>query len=233
MNEATAGEVIHRREGSTLRLELCQPRRRNALSPFMLRSLRAALGTAETDQDVRLVVISGAGEGPFSSGYDIGALHQETPDDIGATAVATAEHEIDATVQAIRRLPVPVAAFVRRYSIGASLEILAACDLRFCAPGCYFTLPALRVGVAYGVTGIRRLSRAFSEPALSELIWSPRGVDAERARQLGIVHDVVPEPPTSFLDARLEHLSNSPRAVVGQLKRNLAAARACHEERDR
>ncbi len=217
--------ILVRTEGTARIIEIDRPRSRNALTPDMLARLRDAVAEADAAPGLRLVVLRGRGDGPFSSGYDLGALPEDR---------ALSPEEVRALLAPIRRLTdaiaacrLPVLGVARRYAIGAAFDVFAHCDLRVADDGARFALPAAQLGFAYPLEGVARLQRTLGSGLTERLLLLAETLPAATLLQTGFLHRTV---PAEGLDGLVEELAGrfnglAPLAVAG-LKQGLRAAEA-------
>lgn len=186
--------------------------RANSLDDGMLSSLAEAL-SGEALGDARAVVLTGAGDRNFSGGVDLQARDGEALTD----AVRTGERLLGRAAAAVEGCPVPVIAALNGNAFGGALEIAMAADWRLAARGARFGMPPARLGWVYAAEGIQRFVRVAGAPATRELFLTGRPIDAERARQIGIVNRVVDRlelVDLAVADA-LAVADNGPIAVAG------------------
>lgn len=170
-------------------IELYNPSKRNAITPAMWSELLVALDAAERDDEIRVVMIRGAGE-HFSAGLDLGDL---LPGYLGqSNAIADVNRMLDHAVRAgtrISQLRKPVVAEVRGACVGAGLLLFLACDLSVVADDVAFRLPAAAIGA--GLFGPILASQLGGRRAKS-LLLSPKGLrlDAAAALELGLASQV-------------------------------------------
>jgi enoyl-CoA hydratase len=165
------------------------PAKRNALSGEMFRGLAEAAADLEDADDVRVVVVRGAGEKAFISGADIG--------DLGSGV--RGDQSTDPT-EGPRLLEIskPVIAMIHGYCIGGGLVVALRCDLRVCADDARFAVPAGRLGVGYPVDSLQQLTALIGPEQTSRLLFTGATIDASAAVRIGLVGEVVPK-------AELEH----------------------------
>ncbi len=175
------GLRLHR-DGSVAWLTLDRPERRNAISLAMRGALREATDDLEADPDVRVVVLTGAGES-FCAGTDL----KEAPAEPRPHPLADPTPPIAA---AIDRLTKPVIAAVNGPAAGGGFELALACDLRLAASNATFGLPEVRVGSLPGSGGTQRLFEALPAAVAWKLLLSGDPIDAAEAHRLGLVSDV-------------------------------------------
>jgi enoyl-CoA hydratase/carnithine racemase len=169
------------------RLTLNRPDSRNALDHELLDGLAAAMSKLDRGIELRCVVITGAGRA-FSAGYDIAAIPSET---FERDAEALVAHPFHAALEAIAAHPWPVVAAINGHALGGGLELTLTCDLRICARGAKLGMPPAKLGLIYGHTGLQRFIDAIGVPRTKELFLTGRNLDAERAEEIGLVHEVV------------------------------------------
>ncbi|MCY4729918.1 enoyl-CoA hydratase/isomerase family protein [Natronomonas gomsonensis] len=213
-----AGSVSTETENNICTVEFENPGKRNALSPSMLDALQTALDDAEADNDVRVVVIrSSLEEGNFCAGFDLSAFD----DDAGADESAAA---FDGFARRLRSVNIPVVAMIDGITWGGGVELAATCDLQVASTDAGFGLPPAKLGIVYPARGIQRYLHLLGPADASELLYTGDPVDAERAREMGLVNDVV---PSDEVEARTYELAesvaeNAPLALAG-MKRTIRA----------
>ena len=141
----------------------------------------------EIGADIRVMVLTGAGDKAFSAGADLKERRTWTLDD---TRVFLGE--INALMDALAAFPRPTIAAVNGVAFGGGLELALACDIRIAADGAEMGLTEVRLGIIPGAGGTQRLARIASVAVAKELILTGRRIGAARARELGIVSEVVP-----------------------------------------
>jgi len=159
----------------------------NSLNPPALLDLTEAfLGLARED-DLRVVVLSGAGGKAFIGGADINHMAAMRSSEDGR-AFITSVHKL---CQAIRDCPVPVICRMEGYTLGAGLEVAAACDMRIAADNAFFGMPEVKVGVP-SVVEAALLPRLIGWGRTSWLLLTAENIDAATADRWGMVEQVVP-----------------------------------------
>jgi enoyl-CoA hydratase/carnithine racemase len=188
-------------------ITLDRPEVLNAQSDELRAELVQALEQASADDDVYVVVITGAGEKAFSAGADISQFPTRFPADVIAAKARRRPYET------IREMPKPVIAAVNGLALGGGCELALACDIIIAAESAKFGQPEIRVGVIPGCGGTQILPRLVGEKRAKELIFTGRMMSAEEALGLGIVNRVVP----------LEELRDTTEQFVRDLLRNSPA----------
>ncbi len=167
-------------------LTLNRPEKRNLLSPDILVALSSELGRLKEENKVRCVVITGAGDKAFSSGYDINALGNND-----LMRDYEDGHPLISAVQAIENFPYPVIAMINGHAFGAGLEIAVTCDLRISANNCQFAMPPAKLGVVYTYSGLRKFLNLIGPGYVKELFLVGSPINSKRAREMGLVNYVV------------------------------------------
>ena len=183
-------ELIYERRGPTAVITFNRPQARNAMTFAMYEALHQHCEDVDADDDIRVLVLRGAGGKAFVSGTDI---RQFLDFDSGRTGVEY-EAEIDRYVGRLDRLRKPAIALIDGYAVGAGLAIASACDLRICTPGAQFGLPIARtLGNCLSMAGYARLEAILGEARAKDVVFTARMVDAEEALACGLATEVVPE----------------------------------------
>ena len=209
------------RHGSVLVLTLNHPPA-NAYSHEMHRELDEAVLAARFDEDVHVLVITGAGDQFFCAGADIGMLEKVTPEYKYNFCLHANE-----TLCRLEQTPKLVIAALNGHAVGGGLEIALAADLRWAkADGGKVGLPEVALGVLPGTGGTARLSRLLGRSVAFELMASGRTMTMEESKEIGLVHDVL--PAENFLDNVIEKAQEyCPPAkaslAVGHIKRSVVS----------
>jgi enoyl-CoA hydratase/carnithine racemase len=195
------------------RLTLNRPDSRNALDHDLLDGLAAAMPDLDRGIELRCVVITGAGKA-FSAGYDIAAIPAES---FERDAEALVAHPFHAALEAIAAHPWPVIAAINGHALGGGLELTLACDLRLCARGAKLGMPPAKLGLIYGHTGLQRFIDAIGVPRTKELFLTGRNLEAERAEEIGLVHEVFDDGEVERASIALaaEVAANAPLSMKG------------------
>ena len=191
-----------------------RPDKLNALNVATLDALHAAFDDAAADDAVRVVVLTGAGAKAFVAGADIAEM-------AGLTPVQGRDFSLrgQRMMRRVEKMPKPVVAMVNGFALGGGLELAMCCHLRIAADNAKVGQPEVNLGLIPGFGGTQRLLRLAGRAAVLELCLTGAPVDAERARQLGLVNRVVPaaelEVETMKLAAQLA--AAAPLALRGIL----------------
>ena len=197
-------ELEYQVEAGVARVTINRPERRNALSAAVLEGLLEAFTRSRSDDDVRVVVLSGAGDSAFCAGADLAAMG----DGDGLLAAHDGRGLFPAVLRALWNLGKPTIARVRGFALAGGFGLAMSCDLVIAADDAQFGTPEINVGLwPYMITV--PLLRSMTPRIALELMLTGRRVDADEANELGLVNRVV---PADQLDV-----------VVDQLAADLAA----------
>ncbi|MBO9880075.1 enoyl-CoA hydratase-related protein [Xanthomonas sp. D-109] len=158
----------------------------NALNRQVLQALDATFADAADDPQIRVVVLTGAGEKAFVAGADIAEMNELTP--VQGRDFSQLGQRL---MRRIERMPKPVLAMVNGFALGGGLELAMACHLRLAADGARLGQPEINLGLIPGFGGTQRLLRLVGRAAALELCLLGAPIDAARALQLGLVNRVV------------------------------------------
>lgn len=218
-----ADEITFRVEAGIGVLRIYRPEARNALDWAAQEQFAAAVDSAACDEDLRALIITGAGPA-FVSGGDLKELaeHADRPSGERLNRV------MSGALARLIDLPLPVLAAVNGDAVGGGWEIIAACDLRLMAAGARLRFAQVRVGLTTGWGGTGRLVRLVGQSRALELLLTGRDVSAEEAYRIGLVHRVVPagEDMVEAARAWAESLKTLPRGAMGAMKRLVHVAGA-------
>ena len=184
----------------------------NVMTRAMCRELAAAVEALATEDDLRVVVLRGAGTRATIGGADINEMAGLGPET--ARAFITDLHGVCA---ALRALPVPVVARIQGYCLGGGLEIAASCDLRIAATDARLGMPEVRIGIP-SVIEAALLPELIGWGRTRRLVYTGEMIDAAKAHDWGLVEEVVaPDVLDRAVDDVCEAIIDAgPRAVRAQ-----------------
>jgi enoyl-CoA hydratase len=182
----------------------------NALSASTVRELDEALAAAGADANVRVLILTGAGEKAFVSGADIAELASLDP----VAGRRTAEFG-QGVFRRLETMGKPSIAAINGYALGGGCELAMACTIRIAAESAKIGLPEVTLGVIPGYAGTQRLPRIVGRGTAMDLILTGRAVDAQEALRIGLVSQVVPlaDLMETARKTALRILRNGPLAV--------------------
>lgn len=180
----------------------------NALDQDVLMELALAFEMAESDADVRALVLTGAGRA-FVAGADIGAL-RSLSDAFGGREASLSGQDVTNTLAA---LPFPTVAAINGFALGGGLELALAADLRVAAKGAKLGLPEVGLGLIPGYGGTQRLPRLIGQGRALDLILTGRHVGAEEALAMGLVNRVADDALAGAMELARLAAKNAPIAL--------------------
>lgn len=175
-------------EAGLARITLTRAEKLNALDRGMIDALAAAAGTIEADPAVRVAILTGGGKG-FCAGGDIAAWGGLEPLDMWRHWVRAGHRAFDR----LARLRVPLIAVLNGHALGGGLELAATADFRIAEAQAKLGLPETGIGMVPGWSGTQRLVRRFGPAVVKRLALTGAILEAEEARRLGLVDEVVPK----------------------------------------
>ncbi len=190
--------LLSHAEGGVLFLTINRPAKLNALDADVIGALESAVEAAQTDADVRAVVLTGAGDKAFVAGADIGELRALEPGE-----ARTFVERGQALMSRIERLGKPVIAAVNGFALGGGCELALACTIRIASETAHFGLPEVKLGLIPGYGGTQRLARLVGRGRALHLMLTGDPIGAAEARELGLATAVVPAETLQEEAARL------------------------------
>lgn len=163
-------------------LTLNRPEAANALSREMLSQLKDQLMVWKDDSNIRVLLLTGAGEKVFSAGADL-----KERAGMSENEVREAVADIRSAVQAVHDFPKPVICAINGAAIGGGLELALACDLRIASENASFALTETGLGIIPGAGGTQRLPRMIGVHKAKEMIFTGRRLSAQEALQEGLL----------------------------------------------
>ena len=187
------------KNGAVAILTINRPDKLNALNSKVHEEGVEALDELRHDDEVRVLVVTGAGEKSFIAGADISEFADRTP----VTQRNTFQERTLFNV--IDAFPKPVIAMVNGFCLGGGNELALACDLRVCSPNAKFSQPEINLGLMPGGGGTQRLTRLIGEGRSMEIMLTGDMIDAETAYKFGLVNHIY---DTSELEPKTIELAN-------------------------
>lgn len=179
--------LLRRESNGVAWLILNRPAARNALSRALKAALEAALAEIAAREDLRAVVLTGAGERAFCAGNDIRERAADGDDPAEAEAFTRDDHRL---ADALEALPQPVICAMNGAVMGGGLELALACDMRFAAAGALMGLPEAKIGAMPSIGGTQRLAPLVGPGAARRMAMTGAPVTGEDALRLGLVEGV-------------------------------------------
>ena len=203
--------ILYEKKDGILYLTLNRPEVRNALSPGMWRDISAAVKEARLDDDIRVVIVTGAGDKALASGADIRELHDRYYMEQMLGTATTALKDLEDLYK-------PVICAINGYALGGGCELAQACDIRIATRRSKFGQPEINLGISPGAGGTQRLVRLVGVGKAKELIYTGRIITAEEAQSIGLVN-IVTDDSREALMAEAEKLARqmmakAPKALM-------------------
>ena len=192
------GKVVAEKQGHLGRVIFDNVKKHNAMSKAMWDSLAETMAAYDADDDVRVIVLEGAGEKAFVSGADISRFENERANVDRIKEYGVSVNRAYGSVQYARK---PTIAKIRGYCYGGGMGIAVCCDLRICSDNSSFCIPAAKLGVGYGHQNTRVLMDLVGPSFTKEIFYTGRRFSAEEAKDMGLVNRVL---PAGELDAYVE-----------------------------
>jgi enoyl-CoA hydratase len=195
-------KLLARKEAGVGIVTFNNPERHNAVSLEMWEATTGALAHFAADDEVRVVVLTGAGGKAFVSGADISKFASER-----ASIEATRAYDVKtaAAFNSIYDFPKPTIAMIRGYCIGGGVGLASCCDLRICSDNSTFAVPAAKLGLGYAYAGLKRLVDIVGQSFAKEIFYTARQFNAQEAYAMGLVNRVV---PAAELDAYVKSITD-------------------------
>jgi enoyl-CoA hydratase len=183
-------DILTERRGRVLWITFNRPQSRNAMKFTMYERLLELCREINADDELRAVVLTGAGDKAFVAGTDISEFDVfKNPAD-----ALNYEHKIGGVIEALEGVRIPLIAAVRGACTGGGMSIATACDLRIATPSSQFGFPVARtLGNCLSIANYARLVDIVGPTAVKEMVYLAKLIDARRAYELGYLNEVVPE----------------------------------------
>jgi len=187
--ELKTDKMIAEKEGRIGWMIFNSPARRNAVSLEMWEGIGTILAGYQKDDDVRIVVMKGAGDKAFVSGADISEFDSKR-----GSSEAKADYGRSAAFgsRMLYSLDKPLIAMIQGYCLGGGMAIALNADIRIAGDDSQFGIPAARLGLGYEYGGVKALCDLVGPSHASDILFSARFLNAEEALRIGLVNRVVP-----------------------------------------
>jgi enoyl-CoA hydratase len=223
------------REGHVATVWLDRPQARNAMASAFFEELPIAMAEVSSDDAVRAVVVAARGR-DFTIGLDLKTMgdtisdpaaktptgHGEThrPTSMATRALRTRASivRLQKSISSVADCPKPVVASVHGYCIGAGVDLVSACDVRLASSDAIFSVRETRVAIVADLGTLQRLPHIIGKGHVAELAYTGKDITASRAKEIGLVNDVLPDAEGARQAAGAmasEIAANSPLVVQG------------------
>lgn len=176
--------VVYEQKGATGVITISREKALNALNSVVLEELNATLDAVNLDE-VRCLILTGAGQKSFVAGADIGEMSTLTK----AEGEAFGKKGND-VFRKLETFPIPVIAAINGFALGGGCEISMSCDIRICSDNAVFGQPEVGLGITPGFGGTQRLARLVNVGMAKQMIYSGRNIKADEAFRIGLVNAV-------------------------------------------
>jgi enoyl-CoA hydratase len=212
--------ILQQKFDGILTITIQRPQALNALNAGIIAALADAIDVAQTDGEVRTIVLTGSGDKAFVAGADI----KEFADFSGKEGKALAKQGQEILFNRIERSAKPVIAAVNGFALGGGLELALACHIRIASDNALMGLPEVSLGVIPGYGGTQRLPQIVGKGKALEMILSAKMIGAEEAASCGLVNAVVPLELLLETASKMARsiMKNSPKAVSTAIQAVLA-----------
>ena len=182
-------KMIAEKDGNIGWITFNNPARRNAVSLEMWEALAIILKDFQEDNQIRTVVLKGAGGKSFVSGADISEFDKKRN-----SAAASEEYSKKAaeSQRMLYKLDKPLIAMIQGYCIGGGLAVALNADIRFATEESVFGIPAAKLGLGYGYGGVKMLMDLVGPSNAKDILFSARFLTAEEALRIGLINRIVP-----------------------------------------
>ncbi len=205
-------DLLFTQDGAVATITLNRPHKLNTMTPEMGRMLLSLVDQINADDDIRVVILTGAGERAFSAGSDVKVL-----DDYGTNWQLRNRTDYARALYTVRK---PVIAAIRGFAIGGGLELALTCDIRIASETARFGAGEIKLGWHGGAGNTQLLPRLVGYGKALQMLLTGDLIDADEARRTGLVQEVVPD----------DQLEAAARDLAGRIARNapIAAQLAKH-----
>jgi len=180
--------ILYEKSKGLATITINRPEVRNALTQALMVELGEAITEAEVDDEVRVLILTGAGDRAFVAGADIGEVGaRDTLTELGLKSRVRRD-----VYSRLEHLFKPSIAAINGYALGGGCELALACTLRIAAETAKLGQPEINIGIIPGLGGTQRLTRLVGKGRAMELILTGEMIDAQEAHRIGLVNKVVP-----------------------------------------
>jgi enoyl-CoA hydratase len=179
--------IIFEKEGNIAIIKFNRPKALNAINPAVLREVNGALDQIEKDADIRVLILTGAGEKAFIAGADIAYMLKIGP--LEGRQFSRTGQEV---LFRLENLPIPVIACVNGFALGGGMEFAMACDFIYASEKAKFGQPEINLAIIPGYGGTQRLPRLVGKGWAKELCMTGEMIGPQVAKEIGLVNKVFP-----------------------------------------
>jgi enoyl-CoA hydratase/carnithine racemase len=203
--------LLIERENNLCTLTLNRPEKKNSLSIELVELLKSSLKELAIDDGVRAIILRGAGDKAFCSGFDIGSLPTQSRGDTDQRLKLL--DQVESLLQLLANFPYPVNGF----AFGLGCELAMCCDIRIGAEDIRMGMPPAKLGLVYPWAGLQRFIQNIGLQSTKEIFFTGRTYTGKRIKELGLVDYLVPgDELEEFTYGMAEEIAgNAPLALKG------------------
>ena len=199
----TWNNLLLEKEDGIAILSINRPKVLNALNEETLKELKDAFCQIENDAEVKVIILTGAGEKAFVAGADIAFMQKLTP--IQAKEFARLGQNVFSKIENLKK---PVIAAINGFALGGGNELAMSCDIRIASDRSKFGQPEVNLGIMAGFGGTQRLTRLVNPGMAKEILLTADMYDAQTAQRIGLVnHVVTPEELMPFAKSMAKRIA--------------------------
>lgn len=204
-------------------IEINNPEKANSLNAALWKEIKEVFEWVDQNREVRVAILSGAGK-HYCAGIDLGFLVElngrlEAKDEARKSEqLRQIILELQETFNAIEKCRKPVIAAIHSACIGGGVDMITACDIRYCSQDAYFCIKEIDMGMTADVGTLQRLPHIIGDGVMRELAYTGRNVLAKKAKEIGLVNQVFKDKEELIKEATqiaLEIAAKSPLAIRG------------------
>ena len=223
-------KMLSRKEGGVGYLTFNNPERHNAVSLDMWEAAEGFLDEFKKDDNIRVVVVTGAGGKAVVAGADISKFDKERS---SKEASDRYNESVDRAYNAFYSFPKPTIAMIRGYCIGGGVGLALSCDMRICTEASKFAVPAAKLGLGYRYDGLKKLVDLVGPSFAKEIFFTARQFSAQEAQTMGLVNRVLPDGELeSYVMNYAETIAGNAPLTVDSVKFIVAQTNADESKRD-
>ncbi|MFB3815279.1 MAG: enoyl-CoA hydratase-related protein [Terriglobales bacterium] len=202
--------LIYEEKGAIAYITVNRPKVLNALNMATMEELRIAFTAVKNDPEIRVAILTGAGEKAFVAGADIGELQKHD-----AISGKEYTHKGQAVLDLVENLGKPVIACINGFALGGGCELAMACTIRLASENAKLGQPELKLGIIPGYGGTQRLPRLIGKGLALQLVLTGDMIPAAEAHRIGLVNEVVAPAELVPRAEAIAHkiIANAPLAV--------------------
>jgi len=220
--ETTYDTLVVEVDGNVGHIELDRPHRMNTISAELLEELDTAIDELDSDDDVRSILLTGAGERAFSAGADVQSMAAGGANPLDAVELSKLGQQ---TFGKLEEADAPVVAGIDGYCLGGGMELATCADLRVAGRSSELGQPEHNLGLLPGWGGTQRLKHIVGEGRAKEIIFTAERYDAATMEEYGFLNEVVDDEPTERAWELARDLAAGPPIAQTYTKRAMLAGR--------